>query len=382
MRPLALTRIILAATALGSLSAHAQDSLPIGLIQPLTGSVAYNGTAATHGAELAVKQRNADGGVLGKPVELIAEDGQCSPADSVNAAEKLIQRDEVVALVGAFCSSATSAAMPVAQKYKIPFLTGVSSEASLTEAGNPYFFRSAETDALLGSAFSKLIVDNLGLEKVAYIGVNDDWGRGSVKAFEQELSGHGVETVMTEYFNHGSSDFYTLLTKLRNSGADGVFVAAETQDGSTLVKQIKQFGIDMDVFGVGSWATSDFIELTGDAAEGIYAAVPYVSNLPGERNERFVKDYTEAYGQAPGKYGAAGYNALNIMMAAIERAGSSDAEAIVDGLEQTDYEAPNGRYRFTAKGQGYGFQAALVQIHDGKTDVVATTSIANPDAGN
>ncbi len=133
---------------------------------------------------------------------------------------------------------------------------------------------------------------------MAYIGVNDDWGRGSVKAFESELSAHGVDTAMVEYFNHGATDFYTLLTKLRSSGADGVFVAAETQDGSTLVKQIKQFGIDMDVFGVGSWATSDFINITGEAAEGIYAAVPYVANQDGERNKKFVKDYATAYDHA------------------------------------------------------------------------------------
>ncbi|MFP1684408.1 ABC transporter substrate-binding protein [Alloalcanivorax sp. C16-1] len=381
MRKLILAPIM-ATAVLASAAAPAQDTVKIGLIQPLTGSVAYNGTADANGARLAVKQRNAAGGVLGKQVELIIEDGQCSPANSVNAAEKLIQRDQVVALVGAFCSSATSAVMPVARKYKTPFLTGVSSEASLTEKGNPYFFRSAETDGLLGQAFSRLIVDNLGLKKVAYIGVNDDWGRGSAKAFEQELSSHGVETTMIEYFNHGATDFYTLLTKLRGSGADGVFVAAETQDGSTLVKQIKQFGIDMDVFGVGSWATSDFIKITGDAAEGIYAAVPYVSNLPGERNQRFVKDYSAAYDHAPGKYAAAGYNSLNIMMDAIDRAGGTDAGAIVDGLHATDYEAPNGRYRFTRKGQGYGFEAALVQIRDGHTEVVATTRIADPEAGS
>ena len=379
MRKLILAPII--ATALiGATQAQAQDTLKIGLIQPLTGSVAYNGTADANGARLAVKERNANGGVLGKQVELIIEDGQCSPANSVNAAEKLIQRDRVTSLVGAFCSSATSAVMPVARKYKVPFLSGVSSEASLTEKGNPYFFRSAETDALLGQAFSKLLADNLGLKKVAYIGVNDDWGRGSVKAFESELSAHGVDTAMVEFYNPGATDFYTLLTKLRSSGADGVFVAAETQDGSTLVKQIKQFGIDMDVFGVGSWATSDFINITGEAAEGIYAAVPYVANQDGARNKKFVKDYATAYDHAPGKYAAAGYNSLNIMMDAIERAGATDADAILGGLKATDYQAPNGRYRFTSKGQGYGFNLVLVQIHDGDIDVVATTRIDNPEA--
>ncbi len=173
MRALICAQVI-AATVLGSASALAED-IRIGVIQPLTGSVAYNGTADVNGSKLAVAERNKAGGVLGRQVRLVIEDGQCSPANSVNAAEKLIQKDKVVALSGAFCSSATAAVMPVAQKYKLPLLTGVSSKADLTEKNNPYFFRSAETDALLAKAFAKILADNLKLTKVAYIGVNDDW---------------------------------------------------------------------------------------------------------------------------------------------------------------------------------------------------------------
>ena len=379
MRALVCAQVI-AVSMLGAAPALAlaTDAIKIGVIQPLTGSVAYNGKADVNGARLAMDARNKRGGVLGKPVNLVIEDGQCSPANSVNAAEKLIQKDKVVALSGAFCSSATAAIMPIAEKYKLPLLTGVSSKADLTEKGNRYFFRSAETDALLANAFAKILADNLKLKKVAYIGVNDDWGRGGVEEFSKDLGAHGVETVMTEYFDHGATDFYTLLAKLRTSGADGVFVAAETQDGAVLVKQLKEFGIEMKVFGVGSWATADFVNLVGDASEGIYAAVPYVASLPGEANADFVKTYQAQYGQAPDKYAAAGYNATNILMEAIERAGSTDAEKIREALKATDYQAPNGRYRFTANGQAYGFNAALVQIADKQPKVVDVTEVQPP----
>ena len=138
---------------LPSVTAHAEDTVKIGLIQPLTGSVAYNGTTDVNGSKLALDEINAKGGVLGKKVELVIEDGQCQPGNSVNAAEKLIQRDKVVGLSGAFCSSATLAVMPVAAKYKMPLITGVSSSADLTEKGNPWFFRATETDALLAKSF-------------------------------------------------------------------------------------------------------------------------------------------------------------------------------------------------------------------------------------
>src|SRR5688572_13224129 len=172
-----------AGVAAVSMGAQAQATVKIGVIQPLTGSVAYNGQAYVSGAKLAIEQRNAAGGVLGRKIELVVEDGQCRPANSINAAEKLIQRDKVVALAGAFCSSATAAVMPVAEKYKIPLLTGVSSKADLTEKGMQYFFRSAETDRLMSKTFSKILADKLQLKTVAYIGVNDDWGRGGVEDF-------------------------------------------------------------------------------------------------------------------------------------------------------------------------------------------------------
>lgn len=373
-------RVFGAAGVLGlaAAGAWAQDTVKVGVIQPLTGSVAYNGQAFVSGAKLAVERRNAAGGVFGRKVELVIEDGQCRPANSVNAAEKLIQRDKVVALAGAFCSSATAAVMPVAEKYKVPLLTGVSSKADLTEKGMQYFFRSAETDRLMSKTFSKILAEKLQLKTVAYIGVNDDWGRGGVEDFSKDLGALGVKTVMKEYFDHGATDFYTLLTKLKASNADGVFVAAETQDGSILVKQFKEFGLKTKIFGVGSWATADFVGLVGEASEGIYAAVPYASSLPGERNKAFVDLYTAAYKEKPGKYGAAGYNALNIMMEALARAGKAEPDAVRDALRKTDYAAPNGRYRFTEKGEGYGFDVVLVQIVNKEPRVVAQSATEKP----
>ncbi|MDR8398297.1 penicillin-binding protein activator [Paraburkholderia sp. USG1] len=367
-----------AASGLVCTAAYAASPVKIGLIQPLTGSVAYNGQADVNGAKLAVAVINKAGGVLGHPLELTIEDGQCNPANTVNAAEKLVQKDKVSALIGAFCSSATAAIMPVAQKYRIPLLTGVSSEADLTEKGNPWFFRAAETDQLLARSFAPTLIRTLSLKRVAYVGVNDDWGRGGVQAFQQALQAGGVQTASTDYFDHGATDFYTLLAKLRASGADGLFVAAETQDGSTLVKQLKELGLNIKVFGVGSWATSDFIDLAGPAAEGVYAAVPYASTLATPENSAFVNSYTTVYKAPPGKYGAAGYNAVEIMAAAIQRAGSTDADRIRAALLQTDYQAPNGRYRFTAKGQAYGFSLVLVQIHNKVPQVVATTTVGAP----
>lgn len=368
--PLALLGAAIAAGA-----AYAQETVKIGLIQPLTGSVAYNGSTDVNGSKLAAEEINAQGGVLGRKLELIIEDGQCKPANSVNAAEKLIQRDKVAALSGAFCSSATLAVMPVAENYKLPLVTGVSSNAALTEKGNKWFFRATETDQMLAKSFARILYDQLKLRKVAYIGVNDDWGRGGVAEFEKQMSALGATTVMKEFFEHGTSDFYTILTKLRASGADGAFVAAETQDGSIFVKQKAELGVPTKVFGVGSWATADFLKLTGAASEGIYAAVPYASTMSTPKNKPFVEAYTKRYKEPPGKYAAAGYNAINILADAIKRAGSTDAEKIREALSKTKYEGPNGVFEFDAKGQATGFTVVLVQLQKGVPVVVADTKV-------
>ncbi|WP_456636065.1 ABC transporter substrate-binding protein [Bradyrhizobium sp. USDA 10063] len=377
MKKLFLRAAMLAFAAVAT-PAMAQEEVRIGLVEPLTGSVAYNGNSVVEGAKLAISEVNAAGGILGKQVRLVIEDGQCQPAASVNAVEKLVQKDKVALLVGAFCSSATAAIMPVAQKYKIPLITAVSSKADLTEQRNRYFFRAAETDALMARAFAKILAQGLKLNSVAYVGVNDDWGRGGVDEFNRDLSELGVKAALVEYFDHGATDFFTLLAKLRAAKSDGLFVAAETQDGSILVKQIREMGLTTKVFGVGSWATADFIKLAGEAAEGIYAAVPYVSSLDTPRNQIFVKTYEAAYKVKPGKYGAAGYNALHIAAAAIARAGSIDAEAIREALHKTRYEAPNGVYQFDAKGQAYGFEAVLVRIENKEPKVMASAPVELP----
>jgi branched-chain amino acid transport system substrate-binding protein len=376
MKPLKAVPAGILSLCLIATGAQAQDTtVKIGLIQPLTGSVAYNGTTDVNGSKLALDEINAKGGVLGKKLELVIEDGECKPANSVNAAEKLIQRDKVVALSGAFCSSATLAVMPVAANYKIPLITGVSSSAELTEKGNRWFFRATETDALLAKSFAKILFDQLKLRKVAYIGVNDDWGRGGVAEFEKQMTALGATTVMKEYFEHGTSDFYTILTKLRSSGADGAFVAAETQDGSIFVKQKAELGLPIKVFGVGSWATADFMKLTGAASEGIYAAVPYASTMNTPKNKAFVDAYQARYKEAPGKYSAAGYNAINILAEAINRAGSTDAEKIREALTKTNYEGPNGKFVFDEKGQASGFNVVLVQLQKGVPVVTAMTAV-------
>ena len=241
----------------------AQAQIKIGVIQPLTGPLAFNGNNDVNGAKLAVKEINARGGVLGQKLELVVEDGQCKPADSVNAAEKLIVRDKVPAIMGAFCSGATAAVMPVAERYKVPLVTGVSSNPKLTEVLHPWFFRNAETELMTAQAFAGILYEKRGMKNVYYLAVNDDWGRGSVTAFSEVFAKLGATNVGVEYINRAANDFYTPLTKIRAKNPDVMVVVAETQAGSIIAKQAKELGLKTRIFGVGAWATPTFMNLAG-----------------------------------------------------------------------------------------------------------------------
>jgi branched-chain amino acid transport system substrate-binding protein len=140
---------------------------------------------------------------------------------------------------------------------------------------------------------------------------------------------------------------------------------------------MKEVNLQSKVFGVGSWATADFVKLAGDAAQGIHAAVPYAYTIDRPENKKFVAAYKTEYGELPGKYSAAGYNALNIIMDAIERAGSADPDKIRQAMAKTDYHGPNGSFKFDAKHQAYGFDAVLVRLNDGKPEIVAQATVTD-----
>ena len=351
----------------------AQEPIKIGVIQPMTGSLAYDGRSWIYGATIAEEEINDRGGVLGRPITLIIEDGLCMPAESVAAAEKLITRDEVVAIGGCFCSSATKAVLPVVDRRQIPLVTGVSSNPALTAELHPWFFRACPHEGMYSPAFCRHMIDNMGVKTMAIIAVNDDWGRGTAEEFTKTFLEYGGKVLATEYFEHGEVDYYSFLTKIKALKADTVFIIAETQDGSMIVKQYRELGIESKITAVGSLATGTFMDLAGSAADGIYVTAPYVYTAVTPGNERFVEKYREKANEDPGKYSLAGYDVINIIAEAIGRAGSTDRAEIRDALEKTNYVGVVGHYQFDEMHQ-VNTPLYLIQLQKGVPKVLEVIS--------
>src|SRR2546426_3335565 len=203
-----------AVLAAGALQAQTKDPIKVGLIQPLSGPIAAAGSYITNGAKIALDRVNAKGGVLGRPLELIIEDNKSDPAETRNAAEKLLVRDKVPVIIGAWGSSMTLAMMPLAAQHGVPLVVETSSSVKITDPktpGSKIVSRISPTSELEAFGVEPLI-PQLGLKKVGYLAVNTDWGRGAVTAFGDVLKKHGAKIEAVEYVGQADTDFYSQLT--------------------------------------------------------------------------------------------------------------------------------------------------------------------------
>jgi branched-chain amino acid transport system substrate-binding protein len=187
---------ILAGSILGLGTAAAQDTIKIGVSQPLTGAVAASGNYVTQGAMIAADELNAGKGILGKKVELIIEDNKSNPKEAVATAEKLIVGDKVPVMMGAWSSTYTLAVMPKLMEYGVPMVVETSSSGKITTSGNPWIFRISPTSEMEAKAFGEKIAD-FGIKKADFLTVNNDWGLGAAKEFSKVLKEKGIEVGVT-----------------------------------------------------------------------------------------------------------------------------------------------------------------------------------------
>lgn len=367
--------------ALGALFYHAAwaaETIPVGLIAPISGSVALDGQEEVAGARFAVEEFNKLGALKSAKVELFVEDGECKPATSTAAAEKLITRNQVVALAGAFCSSATKSLQPIAEKYGVALINGISSDPSLTSPLKPWFFRTKIHNDIRGEYYSKFIAQQLGLKKVAAIAVDDDFGRSAVNSFTPILKKMGTEFVFAKYFKHGEVNYLSMLNAARTSGADGLFLVGEAQDGALIMKQYRQLGLKMPVVAMGSFNTPQFFDMAGPDGDGVYNAEVWGYGIANPAAQNFVRAWQQAHNNAyPGLYDVSGYIELKTILDAIAKAGAADRQKIKDALTTLSWKSPIGIIGFDGNHQAHTLM--FVTKNEGEKGVVVETYDTSKD---
>ncbi len=352
------------------------EPIPIGYITPLTGSPALEGTYMSQGLELAVAEINAKGGVLGRPLKVILEDGRADPQESTSAAEKLIMRDKVHALVGAWASSATLAVMNVVARHKIPFVVEISTAPKITEMGNPWVFRIASTEAVnAGFVVPKLI--ERGFSAVHFIAVNNDWGRGAADNHQREFQAAGAKVTGAEFYNVNEVDFKPLLLKTRAAGANGIMFTGDIRATANFRKQMRELGLALPVYLSGGQTLPTLSKVASlEALEGVYILGYTIPNaLQGDPRSptllAFVKKFKEHFPQYEPERGTAhAYDAVMLLADAISRAKSVEPEAIRKALATASYVGLTGDIKFDAKGQSRP-ALFLTRVRDGKQVVDA-----------
>jgi branched-chain amino acid transport system substrate-binding protein len=354
------------------------DPIKIGVIQPLSGPVAASGNYVRMGAEIARDWINARGGVLGRPVTLLIEDNKSDPKEAATAAEKLIVRDKVPVIMGAWGSSMTLAAMPKLEEYGVPMVVETSSASTITKRGNPWIFRISPPSEMEALGLEKYLKD-LGVKKADFLAVNTDWGRGAVAAFGDTLKRAGAAVGTTEFMDQAATDMNAQITKIKADNGDTLFLTTGVEQITLVLKQAQEQRLARKVITTGgSSSPSQLIKQAGAAAEGTYHILFFLPWFPeampdGKLAKAFVDEWSKRGHPFEGlTEGFRGHDGILTAAEAIKIAGKADPKAVRDALWKVSITGVNGPIKFEKDGPA-GKESGqsrpsifLVEIKDGK----------------
>ncbi|WP_233427086.1 ABC transporter substrate-binding protein [Halobacteriovorax marinus] len=319
------------ALSLAPVSIAAKREVKIGAVFPMTGPVATYGQESVNGIKLALKKINQEGKVS---INLTVEDNKSEPQESANAVTKLINSDQVDAIIGSVASSNTLAGAPIAQTNKVPLLTPASTNEKVTMTGD-YISRTCFTDAFQGVVMAKFAYENLKKRKMAIIIDNSsDYSKGLSKVFKKKFKELGGKLVSDEDFAYiqKDTDFRSLLRKIKRTKPDAIFLPGYYTEVGLILKQARQMGLNMPFLGGDGWDSPTLQKLAGAAVSGNYISSHFAPDDKDPRVQAFVKEYEAAYGQKPGAMAALGYDGILVMANAISNAKStkrSDIQAAI-----------------------------------------------------
>lgn len=330
------------------------ETLKIGVCMPITGPAAAAGEYAKYGLDLAAEQQNAKGGidVGGKnyKIQLIYEDNEGKPEISVNAFNKLIGQDEVVAIIGPDMSMCLISAGPVAQSHEIPVIGTTTSNPAVTDVGD-YVFRACWIDDYQGLVCAKMARNLLKADTVAVLYSNaDDYSMGLTGSFEKEFTAMGGKVVKEAYAGADVRDFNAQLTNIKNAGASVLFLPNQANELPLQIKQARTMGLKLEIMGEMSWDNPNVPELAGnDMVEGCLFISLFAPDNPSPVSKAFTEAFKAKYNLLPNTQSVMSYDSFQIIMDALRRAGTTDGPELRDAIAATDMEVPSGHITFDAK---------------------------------
>lgn len=325
--------------------AVAQEPIKIGVNTPVSGVVAVASEREMQGVNLAVEEINAAGGVLGRPLQTIVVDNRCNPSEAVNAANRLIE-EKVVAIIGAHCSSATLAIMPVVQTAKIPLLGGIASSPKISElsgvGGNEWTFRSNPSDYDMMKALVSYLTKNKVFTNIAVIGEDTDFGRGGAEAFASIAQGTDLKIISTDFLPQGTPDLTSVLTRVSRSKPDAIAVFITGSDQVNMVRTSMQMGLSIPFTGRIELGGENTQFITAGGLEGSISAWSYSTEVDSPQNKAFNSKIQEKHGLPAQLQTWAGYDNMRLIAQAIQEAGEADPVKVRDAMAKIKFQTVLG----------------------------------------
>jgi branched-chain amino acid transport system substrate-binding protein len=369
-----IAAVAAAALLIAGCSPQSAKEIRIGLITPLTGDVKTFGESVKNAFEMAVDEANKAGGVAGMKIVPVVVDDRNDPTEASNAANKLIKQDRVRAIVGSVTSKATIPVSDLAQSGKIPTITPSATNPKVTVADGKrkdFMFRACFIDPFQGKVMAKFARETLFKEKAAVLyDASNDYSKGVAEYFADAFRIMGGKVVAYESYGKDDVDFSAILTKVKASGPDVVFLPDYYNKVGLIAKQAREKGIRADLIGPDGWDSPDLVKIAGDAVEGGYFSNHYSPDDTRPEVVAWVKKYKEKFGQTPDALGTLAYDATNLLLEAIRKANSDDPVKIRAALASIKgFKGVTGESAMDDNGNAIK-SAVILQIANGRQKYV------------
>lgn len=343
----------MALTGCGGSKAGSGDTIKIGVNMELTGSQASYGVDGLQGAQMAVEEINANGGVLGKKLELVTADNKSEPSESASAVQKLVD-EKVSVIVGAITSSNTLAAVSISNGDGVPSITPGSTNPKVTvdeKTGKtiPYSFRTCFIDPYQGEVMANFAYNKLNARRAAVLIDNSsDYGKGLAKYFQENFVKSGGEIVGTEAYLQKDTDFNAILTNIKTLNPDFIYVPGYYQEVGLIVKQARGMGITAPFAGGDTWDSATLADIAGaENLNNTYYSNLYAVQEDNQKSMDFTKKYKEKYNMNPSVYGVLTYDTIHLIAQVIKDGNSAEPEKIKESLEKLQsFEGIAGALKF------------------------------------
>jgi branched-chain amino acid transport system substrate-binding protein len=358
----------------GTPTATNEQIVKIGHVAPITGDQGHLGKDNENGAQLAIDELNAEGVMIGgKKIkfELMKEDDQHDPKQAPIVAQRFVDA-QVAGVIGHLNSGTTIPASAIYSAAGIPQISPSATNPVYTSQGFKTAFRVIANDVAQGAALGKFVAENLHARKVVIIDDQSAYGKGLADEFEKSAKANGVAIVAREAGDDKTTDFSSILTKIKGKQPEVVFYGGMDAQAGPLTRQLKKLGMTAKVIGGDGFQTPEFIKLAGDNAEGQYASQPGTpkDKMPGYAD--FDKKYQDKYKIEIQNYAAFTYDAVMVMAAAMKKADSTEPAKYLPALVSTNHNGVTGNIQFDAKGDLLNGAVTVYQVKNGQWESVAT----------